>query len=392
MSKSNTALFVQKILMEKENNFNNLKIEPNTKTQFERNGANIQVTQLATNLPTFKLKNKTELMQFLKNNRFLEKIQMLEFNLYTKGIYALGIENNKKIVLAEVLSYEEDENNKLVYLKVVTKTATLEGESYDLIEEYDLLNSVIIKQYLRSHKTGVTEDFANFKNHYRQKLNDLDYIPYVLFRNRADQMRDIDLVNEEYWKILNTKLKAFVFDTFLSLPLPTINWNLGGDKPKEILKAFYSLDSNRLVKIDTMSALNSMGDSFEIRQTSTQSQVLLQSIESIQYWIKKSLFFKKDSEDGGTHNKHTAEVQKMNSDFEDYIETKANLREYYYEDFARLILRALNLDYKQDISVIVSGSTLWMEEQARIEQTNQDGVNINPTKQIKQAEQKQEYE
>ncbi|MCU9933418.1 hypothetical protein NWQ33_06170 [Mycoplasmopsis cynos] len=51
----------------------------------------------------------------MNNNYFLELIQKLEVMLYKKGLAALGILENKKIVLAEVIDYAFNLDNELSF-------------------------------------------------------------------------------------------------------------------------------------------------------------------------------------------------------------------------------------------------------------------------------------
>jgi len=61
---------------------------------------------------------------------------------------------------------------------------------------------------------------------------------------------------------------------------------------------------------------------------------------------------KSDTADMGTKNLHNAEVQEINSDFEDYIEAKANLREIQLTTFFNKFYVASNVK-----EIIICGST-----------------------------------
>ncbi|MCU9932440.1 hypothetical protein NWQ33_00415 [Mycoplasmopsis cynos] len=69
---------------------------------------------------------------------------------------------------------------------------------------------------------------------------------------------------------------------------------------------------------------------------------------------------------------------------------KANLREIYYQNFFKIILRVLKLNYEQDINVIVVSSTKWLEEQAKQLQITQNGVMLNNNQVVHQLNQEED--
>lgn len=352
-------------------------VKPDSKSEFLKLGKKIQMFSLATKSPKITLQKHQEIFnQFLKDNFFIEKIQFLEEELYAKGKIALGIENNC-LVLKEIIDFRY-ENNQLVYLLVVSPAFYHQNYGQiNLISEYDLSSkNGIVKKYFYDRKNNQIKDQQLLKS-YQQETLYLGLIPYVVFKNNAYGTSDMENVNPEFFEMLNVKYENLMLDAFYSSPLPEISWNNGGDNPQHILKALFSLDSERLIKSSSLNVSTFLNKNFEIHQSPTQSQAIISSIESIRYWIKDSLVFKKNSADQGTKNLHTAEAEQLNSNFEDYIESKANLREIYYEKFVKLCLRFLNLDHNQKIDVIVTGSTKWLIENAKVIQSDQNGVIVN---------------
>ncbi|WP_158532186.1 hypothetical protein [Metamycoplasma hominis] len=69
---------------------------------------------------------------------------------------------------------------------------------------------------------------------------------------------------------------------------------------------------------------------------------------------------------------HNVEAQEINSDFEDYIEAKANLRELQLLDFFNKFYKNLNIN-----KVLIYGSTEWLITEARKYTVNQNGAQIN---------------
>lgn len=383
MAKTNDELFKSNFIITNTHSFNSIFGEgkeftlPNSKAQFENDGAIQQMTQLANALPKIELNNKDELLKFLNKNYFLELIQKLEVMLYKKGRAALGILENKKIVLAEVLDYAFNLDNELEFLKISVGQQKIKNETFEVVYEYDLKENYIKKYGVSTLTNKKLSPKELFGQAYKQELNTKDFIPFTIFKNKASEQPDIEMINSELFEMLNAKYKSLVLDMYLSLPIPQVQWNVGGTKADQIVKNLFSLDNNRTVKIDSKATISALGDNFDIKYAPTQAPQILQTIESLKHWIKKSLLIKKDGEDGGTHNKHNAEIMTLNSDYEDYIEMKANLREIYYSNFFKIVLRVLNLNYEQDINVIVTSSTKWLEEQSKKIQVNQNGIILN---------------
>ncbi|MEA4162527.1 hypothetical protein [Mycoplasma sp. 4404] len=360
----------------------------NSRSFFEKQGALLQVSELATELPTFEFANgKEEFDAFLKRNDFLSIIQQLEKFLFTKGIWALGIQNNKKVVLAQVVDYETNDDNELVYLQINTGKLSNGVDEYNTFTTYDLLNNKGYVEKSIIDKNGKRQPLSSLLGkRYKQEIFKDNFIPFVIFKNNSTGQAEMDLIDQELFALLDIKLSALYFDSFLSAPIPLINWDLGNSKSNSVSKSLFSLGKDRIIQTHSIAPYSDqMVKPFEIAQSQSTALSTIQSIESIMYWIKQALIFKKDSTDGGTHNIHSVEAQQLNSSYNHYIEGKANLREIYYEKFARLVLRVLGLDYLQDINVITTSSSKYLEQQAKILSTDQNGVLLNRNQDIHQT-------
>ncbi|QIW62518.1 hypothetical protein [Mycoplasmopsis gallinacea] len=351
-------------------------IVPDSKSHFEEQGANIQMISLATDLPEIVGTGDIEkFKEFLYENNFLEIIQKLEYELYKKGSYALGFNEFGEIKTGEVLEYRKTFSGRLLYLKVKTNTIKIKDKTYEIIEEWDTENNPgYVREYAINTFTKITIKASELFKDYKQSIWDGSFIPYVVFKNRADEKPDIAIADESLFQMLDVKLKALMLDTFYSSPIPAVSWNQGGLADK-VINALFSQDGDRIVKFST-TELASFQKPLEIIQVASQSTSIMANIESIKQWIKNYLMFKKDTGDFGTKNMHTAEVQQFNSDFEDYIETKANLRQIYYKKFFQMIAISFFSDLVIN-SVIVVGSTQWLEKRAQKALSNQNGVIIN---------------
>ena len=113
-------------------------------------------------------------------------------------------------------------------------------------------------------------------------------------------------------------------------------------------------------------------DPLRILQSNSQSQIVIQKIEKNIAWIKRFAYLKQDSADFGTKNMHNVEAQALNSDFEDYIESKANLRELQLKEFLNQFFPELNVN-----SVLIYGSTEWLITEAKKYAVNLEGSVIN---------------
>ncbi|MFV8483301.1 hypothetical protein ACNQ1T_03340 [Mycoplasma sp. 1932B] len=351
-----------------------------SKSYFENQGALLQQSELATELPEIKVqKNQKEIDQFLLKNDFLTIIQNLENLLFKNGIWALGVKNNKKIVLGKVIDYKTNDDNELVKLKINVGTIETAQETYSVFEEYDLENNPGYVAKTAVSKNGKVVSLKNkLGKNYKQEIFTGEFIPFVIFKNNAQGIREVDLIDNKYFELLDIKLKALYYDTFTSTPTPLINWDMGNNKVEDIKKSLYSLGKERMIETHSIGSFtDQMARPFEIVQSQSNAITLLQTIESITYWIKSALLFKKDSTDGGVHNMHSTEAQQLNSSYNHNLEMKANVRELYYTKFIKIILKCLGLDPEQKIEVITTSSSKYLDKQAQTLSTDQNGVLLN---------------
>ncbi|VEU75960.1 hypothetical protein [Mycoplasmopsis columboralis] len=369
----------------KEDNAESVAVKhtyPNYKNQIEEYGANLQSTTLANALPKIET-NSEELTQQIKNlfNNWgiLELYQKLEYQLYKSGVLAFGYFQNMPTIL-EILEYQTDNANNLIYLNgILRRENDKNGNPKVYALTYDL-NSPEVLQTLTTQEGNKikTQDLKTAGEPFAQELI-TGYIPFIIFKNRHDSKKDIELVNAEYFEAINNRITQLQLDPYFSTPLPVVNGNSGSGQPLKATKAIFSLGTGRIYH-DNTTGLNDNINPFAFASTPNQTAQIIQAIDNLTYIIKKFLIMKVDSTDGGTHNMHTAEIQQLNSDYADYIESKANLREIYFFKFVALTLKHFLNIYDingLDLSITVVGSTKWREETARKALTDQNGVLLN---------------
>lgn len=365
---------------------------PNSKEAFLKLGAKIQSNTLAFKTPEVKIKNETIQKvwnQLVKTNKFLEIIQQLETNLYRNGIYAMGISKNNIINLGKVEKYKIYAN-KLIQLSVVVDTINHSDQQYDIIKEYDLLNN---------KNDSISDNFVTIyaKNKITKKIvsldkfdgadfdylieNKEDYIPWVVFKNNYLGNSEIDDVDSCLFEMLDNCLECVLRDNFWSNPFIFITDNFQTDSAQNIKEAVYDF-GKRVIQSNSLS-FNSVANPIEFHQGTSNTQFIIQKIDKLNYLIKDQMFFKMNSADFGTKNMHNAEFENLNSNFKDYVESKANVREEYYSDFVSLFLKIL---FKSDVEfeVIVPNSTKYLKSNDAIYQTDLNGVLLTPNKPVQE--------
>lgn len=366
---------------------------PNSKQAYLELGAKIQANTLAFKLPTFDFKNSSVQKQWekiIKTNKFLEIIQQLETNLYKFGIYALGIKklsNNEFIFqLAEVSDYKIV-NNKLVKLRLILDSFQSNNETYQLIKEYDLTKkgSEYVPIFAYQKQSQTIHSLSNFKDRDFSQYNEFskDYIPWIVFKNNYLASSEIDDVDASLFQMLDNSLECLLRDNFWSNPFIFIVDNYNSDSANDVKKAVYDL-SKRVIQANTL-ALNAAGSPIEFHQGNSNTQSILQKIDKLNYLIKDQMFFKMNSADFGTKNMHNAEFENLNSNFNDYVEAKANSREEYYYDFINLFFTVAQIS-KCEFEVIVPGSTKYLKSKEAIYNVDQNGIVMSPNVQPQSVE------
>ncbi|SYV90141.1 Uncharacterised protein [Metamycoplasma alkalescens] len=152
---------------------------------------------------------------------------------------------------------------------------------------------------------------------------------------------------------------------------------------EDIKQSIYDF-GKRVISSSTMSLSSGIGNPIEFHQGNSNTNNILQKIDKLNYLIKDQMFFKMSSADFGTKNMHNAEFENLNSNFNDYVESKANSRESYYCDFIELFLKIANL--QSDFEVIVPNSTKYLKSKEAIYRTDFNGVVLNNSSQEIESE------
>ncbi|BDX52599.1 hypothetical protein JPM7_2060 [Metamycoplasma equirhinis] len=364
---------------------------PNSKRAYLKLGAKIQANTLAFKEPEIKFKNSNvqEIWDKIsKSNRFLEIVQQLESNLYEFGYYALGISkidnNDFKISLAKVENYKFF-NNKLIKLSIVIDSFSDNNENYEIIKEYDLTQKVkpFIPLAARNKLTKSWKSLDEFKKYNFEYLNEVaaDFIPWILIKNNYLGNSEIEDVDQSLFQMLDNSLECVLRDNFWSNPFIFILDNYNTGSADDIKNSIYDL-GKRVISSSSMTLNSQIGNPIEFHQGNSNTNNILQKIDKLNYLIKDQMFFKMNSADFGTKNMHNAEFENLNSNFNDYVESKANSRESYYYDFITLFLKQANLT--SDFEIIVPNSTKYLKSSEAIYNTDINGVVLNQTN--KQAE------
>lgn len=344
----------------------------NSKLQFLKYGLQNTLNLLWSNFPKLQNESEKEIVEFKTIDK-LFAFQKLEKLLYENGIGAL----KNDFTVGEVLDFVQLPNGEIKSLRIKIQLKNSIDE-ITVIEDYSVDNDKINFGYdvLKQPTLSEAEAIKKLQDVYNFKPTQPTEIPYVIFYNNFLKTGDLSLVNNEYFELINRDLSVLLLDSYLSAP-----WIFvadGKSTKAQIQKGLKNI-SERVINVNPQL---SMFDTqpFHILQGNPQAQTLIQKIEKAVSWVKKFAFMKSDSADMGTKNLHTAEVQEINSDFEDYIEAKANLRELQLLEF-------FNKFYKSSrvAKVVICGSTKWLTTQAPKYQVNQNGVLINPQVQNQQS-------
>ncbi|MDC8917318.1 hypothetical protein PUW87_01105 [Metamycoplasma hyosynoviae] len=372
--------------------------KPNSKKAYLRLGAKIQANTLAFKIPEVKFTNQEAQKlwdQVINKNRFLEIIQQLETNLYEFGYYAIGIMrkgDNYQISLAKVEKYKLH-NNKLIKLAIVIDNFSSNSENFELIKEYDLTKNTkndFVSMYAKQKATKEIKSLSQFPNLNFSYLNEFsdDFIPWVVIKNNYLGNSEIDDVDQSLFQMLDNCLECILRDNFWSNPFIFVIDNYNMDSATDVKDAIYDF-GKRVISSSTMALNQQIGNPIEFHQGNSNTTHILQKVDKLNYLIKDQMFFKMNTGDFGTKNMHNAEFENINSNFNDYVEAKANSRESYYQDFVELFLKLANL--QSDFEIIVPNSTKYLKSKEAIYNVDSNGVllNQNPQAQIAASEEKE---
>ncbi|WP_444704926.1 hypothetical protein ACT1UH_02955 [Mycoplasma sp. 332] len=335
----------------------NKKDTINSRQQFLKYGVQSTIQTLWSNFP------KLDSLGFDKipfGSSELLALQKLESILYEKGIGALR--NN--FFVADVLEYIEV-NGKIKFLKTKLEFSNKQTPIY-VFETFRFEKNKLLFDYSIIKPEKISDDDIKemLFNCFDYKPTEYIEVPYKIFYNNQSKKPDLFLVNDEYFKLLDKDIEVLIKDSYLSAP-----WIFATDNngiKKQIQEGLSDLNK-RFIGISPQLQMYDY-DPLRILQSQSQSQIIIQKIEKNINWIKKFAFMKQDSNDFGTKNMHNVEAQQINSDFEDYIEAKANLRELQFKEFLDSFYPDLRIN-----KVLIYGSTEWLITEAKKYVVNMNG-------------------
>lgn len=355
---------LEKFKLQINDKVSNIKKEPvNTKNQFLKFGIQSTLQTLWSNFPKIDSLNQLQSKDFGSSYKLLT-LQKLEATLYEKGIAAL----RSNWLVADILDYAEI-NGKIKYLKTKLEFNNSKAPIY-VFETFEYKNDKLIFDYSVIKPDQISDKEAKdiLFNFCEYKPTTYIEIPYKIFYNNTLKQPDLNLVNGEFFKLLDKDIEVLIKDSYLSAP-----WIFAVDNngiKKQIQEGLENLDK-RFIGISPQLQMYEF-DPLRILQSNSQSQIVIQKIEKNIAWIKRFAYLKQDSADFGTKNMHNVEAQALNSDFEDYIESKANLRELQLKEFLNQFFPELNVN-----SVLIYGSTEWLITEAKKYSVNLEGSVIN---------------
>ena len=355
---------LEKFKLQINDKVSNIKKEPvNTKNQFLKFGIQSTLQTLWSNFPKIDSLNQLQSKDFGSSYKLLT-LQKLEATLYEKGIAAL----RSNWLVADILDYAEI-NGKIKYLKTKLEFNSSKAPIY-VFETFEYKSDKLIFDYSIIKPDQISDKEAKdiLFNFCEYKPTTYIEIPYKIFYNNTLKQPDLNLVNGEFFKLLDKDIEVLIKDSYLSAP-----WIFAIDNngiKKQIQEGLENLDK-RFIGISPQLQMYEF-DPLRILQSNSQSQIVIQKIEKNIAWIKRFAYLKQDSADFGTKNMHNVEAQALNSDFEDYIESKANLRELQLKEFLNQFFPELNVN-----SVLIYGSTEWLITEAKKYAVNLEGSVID---------------
>ncbi|WP_051590869.1 hypothetical protein [Mycoplasmopsis felifaucium] len=338
----------------------------NSKLQFFKYGSQNTINTLWSKLP--KLYNGSELVNYFNNASVLLALQNLESLLYRDGVAAL----KENFLVGEVLDYSTI-SDVVLYLKTKiifnSKKAILwVEETWEYDENNQLQFSYKVFDKTPNSKLTNNEVMHILFNRFGYQPKKNNIIPYQIFKNTYNEYGDLELVNNELFNILDTDLTIYAKDGLLSAPWFFVSAH--GSMQDNLKKGVADI-TERFIKVNPQVSLYD-SQPLQLLQGQSQAPLLVQKIDKTISLIKKFGFMKNDSSDFGTKNMHNVEAEQINSDFEDHIEQKANLREIQLLNYFERFWQELNIS-----KIVITGSTEWLKQQAQTALTNQNGVLLN---------------
>lgn len=146
------------------------------------------------------------------------------------------------------------------------------------------------------------------------------------FANATEQADLVD-VPDEWFKQFDINLKILKSDSIINKGLLVTNvqnaHNL--DNLKNIKQA---LQNPEELVVDYKGFGGVFGDQvFNVVQGTSNTQNIISKLNYLERLIKKFGFVRTDTQDMGTKNTISTEIENLNSDADDYLEMKANLLE-----------------------------------------------------------------
>lgn len=335
-----------------------------SKAQFLKFGTMQTINTIWSNGMKLTNDKDQEVEEFKKWNNLIE-LQKLEAYLYEHGKAALS----KDFKALKVINIKEN------WKRIESIAVLVELESdlnfFEVYKWDDEKNRYIKTAFVNNKKQPYTiEEAKNKAKSYGVNLlnDEFEELPFYVFYNNALKLGDIDLVNNEYFELLNRDINALTMDAYLSSPWLFTPENAElkkriGESLGDLTKRFITVNAN---------ISNYEIDPLRMFQGQSNAVNLLQKLKENITMIKKFMFMKSDTANMGTKNMHNVEAQQLNSDFEDYIEQKANLRELQLLDYFKMFFPSLAI-----ANVLVFGSTKWLTQEAPKYLTDLNGEQID---------------
>nr|QWT28843.1 hypothetical protein [Mycoplasma anserisalpingitidis] len=350
----------------------NIFNKPNFRSQLAKYGGGITALTIFSKKPKISIEDQelSKLWNSFENeNNLLYSLSIIEELLYEEGRIAVGFEENKEtgipnLIFGKILKVERD-NNKISLMHL------------HLYNNFDFNQNVVTRIYDLNDENFYTLTMTKSKNSNKERLhNDISkytFIPLVIFENLPKGKSDLDLVNQELYDLINLDLELLFRDGYTSMP-----WIFHSDTLlNEYGKLnFYDLDK-RVIPQNTLNQVYT-DRPIELLQPNPQSGYILQRLEKNLNLVRELAFLKQTTGTMGTKNLHSDEVNALSSNFDSFIEFKANLREHSLKKLVLMFFNFLNKKVDEAIiDVEVCGSTKYLQNSQNLKIVKSSG-DISP--------------